>query len=383
VTASLGHKFELYKKEIQDSTADESVSVSVALEGSLKFSIDVTVEYYISLRRQYIKFEANANATLSASVSGQMTIEAWKLGRFEFMPVSGVFVRFEPRLKLEFSGSLSLTGVFSFGTGLQLEHRAGGNFSFKKLGHSPKWEADFEFEGKVFFGVDLHPTLSVMSSALAKGEVTGLIGVEISGKLEKKLGEEEDTTAKVKHACQMCLDGDIAVVIKVSITFKFLKSKKLSVTCDLLNKSFKLADFYYSYDQGDMDWGECPYNVYKVTIVTKDMGENIIGDIPVTLSDGKELGTSNGNGLLEDVYLGKGHYTFRAQIDGQSVSYSKYINGYATVVLTSNEEYYTRLAATEKLRIEPDTTEGVSKYRSGVCGSDVEWTLYTSGLLKI
>ena len=56
---------------------------------------------------------------------------------------------------------------------------------------------------------------------------------------------------------------------------------------------------------------------------------------------------------------------------------------YTSTVLTSNKDYWERQAALKLLRIQPDSIKTGSVRYSGTCGNDLEWKLYTSGLLEI
>lgn len=155
-TKTVGYEFGL-DGEFENETESGRVDGKVEVKGSLLFSLESKLEYYISLDRQFVKFEVTAGATLGVEVAGELNINALKLGNFRFSPVAGVIMGFEPRLKLGFSGKLSFSVKVSFTLGFQLEHRKGGHFSVDNLCSAPKTETALEFEGEIFFGVDMHP----------------------------------------------------------------------------------------------------------------------------------------------------------------------------------------------------------------------------------
>ena len=297
---------------------DRVFNVEGEFDATLKFSLKLSLNVYISATRQYVEFKANPGVEYKLKFEGKITIKGAEIAKFGFMPVSGVFIEMAPRLELVLSGEADVTLLFSTQIGFAVEHRSGGNMQVRDLCKGPSADLDVKFEGKIFFGFDLHPKIKILSDAVASASMTTMVGAELSGTLEKKLNEEEDTSSIQVHDCAWCVDGDLSAIVNVKITVKFLNSKKLSVTKELLNLKAKLFDFYYSLDLNKFGKGDCPNYRYRVRIHAMDRNQNNAKDVTVKLSNGKTLGKTNENGILDGVYLNKGNYTFVADINGRT-----------------------------------------------------------------
>jgi len=383
-TTEVSFGFTLAEKKIGEADPDKLFTGEGTVSANLDVYLNVSLNFYISLKRQYLELKIKPGIKVGITFEGTVAINGLKLGQFDVMICYGVYAHLKPRLKVSFTGKATLNLDFSCVAGGSVEHRAGGHWTFKNLSSSPTQKFNLEFEGKLFFGVDLYPSLTVISKAVAEASIEALIGLEIKGTMHYGTGEEPDPDCIQYHSCQHCLDGDVSIVRQLSITIKFLKSKKLTRKTVLADDSWKLFDFYLSFDHGDFGIGECPYYKYKVTLraLNEDMSE--APNIEIKFSDGTVAGTTNKNGIVDGLFLDKGNYTFTATIEKQPVSTTAFVNTYTSVVLTSSKEYWERQEKLKLLQILPDGTSATSAYkRNQPCGDNAKWTLYTNGILEI
>ena len=208
------------------------------------------------------------------------------------------------------------------------------------------------------------------------------IGLELVGKMTGSKFEYQAANAGEKHACEECIDICLKFKSELNLTLKFLECKWLSTTTKLMSKEFIIGYFYNSDDLKEFGIGHCPHIIYRVTITTRDSDSNLAGDIPVTLTNGDKVGTTNDSGALA-VYYPKGNYIFKAVIDGQTVTASQYVDEPCSVILTSSQEYLDKLEAMKKWAVLADKITDHTALASGTFKSGAKWRLYVGGEMVV
>jgi len=406
-TNKIAHVFYLWGEKNDDTTEkdvwDKDLKADIIgkgkFEGTVSFELETKLELYISTKRQFLEFKVTPNINFTAELSGYLNFRSKQLGKGFTIPLgsTGIIAKIRPTINLKFSGKIEFEAKLFLTIGAAVEHRAGGNWQCRDLSKTPKMEPNLEFEGKVFFGVDLNPGVYVASEKLFKADMTSMIGFELTGKLEYKV---TDYSGPRIHDCNACIDGDLSFVWKLKIELKLLNNDHLKLEKTFLDGSVKLFDFYCSLDERKFGKGECPNYRYRVYITVKDANLNIIegvevGYIDASEEDGiKQLGFTNANGVVMDntifgnsrnLYLPRGRYTFQTEYGGEPIRSPEPVEvySYTSTVLTSNEDYWKRQAELKLLMIKPDSIKTGSVLESGVCGNNLEWQVYSSGLLEI
>ena len=364
-------------------TPEDFLGGNGSLSANLKLYLHVTLNFYVSTKRQFVELKIQPGINIGITFKGELPLEQMKLPSFDIALCPGIFAHLSPQLKISLAGEAKLNADIHFVLGGSLEHRRGGHWTYNDLSESPEVDFNAEVEAKIFIGFDLHPSVTVLSKYVAEAALEATVGLEIKGTLYYGTADDPDPKDIQHHDCTSCVDGDIGVVLDVSLKVKFLNTEKLTMEKNLKDVTWKLGDFYCSFDYGDLGWGECPHYRYKVVLRALKDDMTPAANVAVKLSNGTELGKTNKNGIIDTNFLSPGYYTFTATIDGQPVTYTTRVYTYSTVVLTASKEYWERQEQLKRLRITPDDVSASSVYKSGTCGDAAKWTLYASGVLEI
>lgn len=382
------HSFD-FKHE--SKTNNDNVSTSVTITGSLKLNLVVSVNYYISLKKQYIEFKASPTVTAEIHINGKIDASV-PLGKFGVVPVAGVFVGFEPSLEMKFDGKFDATITVSntFGVGYY------SDTGVKNLTTKPVITHDLNLEINIYFGIDFKPQITVLEW-IAKAEFTTKVGVELHAKgIGSLFDDETDNSADTRHACMGCIKMDLTFKAEISGSINFLGIEKLTIPINIGNWSVPLGNMYWSMDMGILDWGSCPNVEYKTTIAVYDYQKTAAPEITVSLSDGQSAVT-NENGIAA-FYLKNGSYTAEAVIGDNSVQKSFSVSNNSQKVAIYDEKMLnlpseSDLNTSNKIQIESSDDNGNSDLyvdvdygtviKSGTCGANAYWDLYDSGTLVI
>ncbi len=321
--ASLKKEFE---KEIKGQTNDHNQTVS-SLKGSVKvsasfaLSASLSFKMYISFTYAYAELQLSYSSSITFSATGaaQLTVP---IGTVGFSPIAGCIVEITPSFIVKLSGELSASGTWTGSVGLRADTDSG---KIENISKSPQFTLKAKAQGTFYFGLDLMPKISLINEKIMSMSMNGNVGVEIvakmSGSLDSNMNTDVTKMDKM-HACNACIDGDLN--FKYSLSFKVgLFKDKLSGELELLNKTHKIGDFYYSFDYKELNFGECPHQLYRVelqcvnlktkplegvsmeftsedTVMTAD---NVLWGKPL---EGALLSDANGKAA---VYIGKGTTT--------------------------------------------------------------------------
>ena len=392
VTYTEGFDFDMLDKEVSGKldTGKGVLSGEGKISAGFHLGITVSLNVYLSLKRQYISFTATPDITLNITFEGKVALTDAALGYLGWAPIPGVFVSFEPTLTIEFSGSVSLVVTAYFTVGVSAEHKTGKKMTINNLSTNPKVDYSLDIEATLFIGLDLTPKIAIISDQVAEAKMTGRVGVQITGTMGWGGSTAPDSQELEIHACNSCIAGNVKLIANLTATIKFLDSKKLTLTLRLFNAEVHLADFYYSFDKGAGKFGsKCPYKKYWVIPRVEDEDMNIITGVTVKLGDGTVLGKTNENGAVEGVYLTPGTHTFHAVVNDITEATSYKVNRACIVYITCDgieDEVKNEVVLPSILpdnissEVVPPSDDVVA---SGDAGENITWTLHNDGSLDI
>jgi len=389
----VSHDYEFKKKEGGDDPnspefSEKPVAISGTFEAMMKVFVDVTVNFYISTSRQFLEFSVEPGVELYVKGEGVIRLNGFKLGTYTLPLPCGVTVVMTPQMIFRLKGEAELNYTFDFLMGFTLENKRGDGVNFDPLWEEPDHDIDFKIEASLFIGLDMNPSVVVVSKRIAEAKLNATAGLEISAILEDNENRKPDPDQISYHKCLLCVDGDLGLEANAKATVTFLNMKDLKFEKVLLDERWKLGDFYFSLDNMEAGFGTCPHKAWRVLVRTLDEDAQPTANVEVTIQGGaldKELTcTSNPEALVYDLFLEPGIYTIEADINDQIVKADNVkVSTYCTVVLTASEEYWERQRQLEALMIEPDEVDTDYDSIDGKVNDNIDWILYSNGLLKI
>lgn len=357
-------------------TGDDDANVTV--EGAVALDLDVTVSFYISASRQFVKFRVDSAVTASITATGSVSFSA-KMPKLTYN-IYGIGVGFKPKLELTFSASLEFSMEASATVGFSVDADKG----FKNLSKKPKVEADLRVEGTIFFGINLNPTIDILDGTIVELSLKTPIGFELKATPAGQLVQPAEFEAGTIHNCQLCIDMELYFKREIAVELVFLKCDDLTLGTTLSTKKYKICDLYFSLDQLEFGTGACPYESHLVSVTVTDSEGIYQNNVQVTITeDGGDVTniSTNTYGCCR-LYLPTGEYTFSTQLgDVELYRYAKVdeackINMHPGLPITL-EGIYTDVAGMENV------TDHGHIYAAGVCGDNTSWQLYASGLLVL
>ncbi len=282
------------KLEASYSIPDKKIKAgmnTITLSGGVKMSVEAAVKLYIALDRQTIEIELKYNAKITAGVNGKLDDTEVKLGQFTIAPVPGVFIEFIPKLVLEFTASITLTGTLDGSIGLKYTDDSG----IQNISKTPSFQSELNIEGSFYVGFALEPKIVIISEKIATAGIEAKIGAWLHAQMNVDLTGTKDESKK--HSCKECIKGNLYGQFDITFSIKLLNNKKLSKEKTFSKKS-KEQKFYYSITYKEFGFGECPHVETKVSAVSLGITHNAVitgnGDLYLW---GKnyfgELGTGN------------------------------------------------------------------------------------------
>ena len=289
---------------------------NVKLTGSLKYSFNFALDFYVTVRYQYFSAKLDYTTGISAKVEGKLKLKEIPLGRIQCTPMPCVNVGFTPAFVVEASGSVEWNGELKGSIGGAYDANSG----CKDLASRPTVNSKLEIEGKLFVGLKASPFVSIISSDLCKSTLSFAGGAELSAK--KAI---YDTNKDEIHTCKLCLQGEINTKFTMELEVDIIKGVvNRKRTWDLAK--IKIKDFYYSIDRGELGWSTCPHIAYAVDVTVKDKdGKETKGTSILTVGDRKtaeqvKIVTPKGNvdsveaigSKKTKIYLSNGSYVVQA-----------------------------------------------------------------------
>ena len=349
-----------------------------ALSGSLGIRLEANVEFYVSMSHQYLEATVDGYASFTLTISGNKEYRL-AIGEYAVSPLPGLYIGIEPTAVYRFEGNATFTFGYNFTIGFAVERNNGGPLSMQNRSSNPTLNQELKFSGSIFVGFDMNPQISILSDSVFNAGLNTLVGIELSGVLEYN-NDTLDQSKDIIHSCESCVDGDITLVIELTVYAQFLGSDKWTLDEKILDFHGKIGKFYWSLDKGTFALTSCPHRSYRVSIEVVDTDGNPVPSVPVTVSNG-EVSATNPNGIAV-FYLPAGGHTVSAQIDGALCDVVFYVKHMARKVVLSadsqDEDQPVFINADSDIFMDADTVIG-----HGSWGTTVYWALYGDGTMHI
>ena len=401
VSKTASHTFDIGVQATADS---EYVEGSVSINGSLRLDITVSLDYYIWLDMQYVRFYTQSELHINTYMKGSAKVKL-PMGVFDVAPVPGVVVGFTPKLVLEVSGSVTVDNVISMTFGFAYDHLT----KFQNLTTKPNVDTIPTVEGTLAIGVDWYPNISVVVDdkeilviALSIPTVFE-IGAKTVGSDYEDLGKDP----KSRHACEKCIQLSLSFKISLNGELKILNQDWLSVPVTFASITLPVCDGYYSHELGRFGFGTCPNLAYRVTVDLTDHDGNPASGVEITALNGltaeqTSLGTTNSKGVLI-AYLPVGYYQLTANREDTWAVRNMTVSGacFASLRLSPDlsPEEFPELKPNQSANrpqtggqiyapwLDPEKQEQLEHFgtliASGICGDGLKWKLYSTGTLYI
>ena len=256
----------------------KNLDKNVTITGSFKYSFSFTIDVYITAGYQYLSVKDEYSAGIEVDITGKSKLIDIPLGRISTQPIICVKVELIPAFLVETSGSVTWSGEIKGSSGGAYDSNSG----FKNLSSSPSCQSSLKVEGKIFMGVKVSPSVSIVDSDLAKASQVCSGGAEIAASYSVY-----DTSKDQIHECKKCLKGEVKSKLSMELTVKLIKGKVYRKRSYDLG-TVKTGDFFYSIDYDEFGWTTCPHVCYPVKIsVTDKDGKAIKGTSTVRVADSK------------------------------------------------------------------------------------------------
>ena len=303
------------KYDIDCSLSSEHNEVKVS--GSVEINVKVNLNLCITPTKQYFEFCIDYKLQTSIGVTGKIKF-VFPLGKMEFSPVAGVYIRITPKVEEEFSGSLTLTATLTGRVGASITVGA----SAVNLSKSPTLNTSLRIEGRAYIGVVFEPEIVLVCDQLLRAGVAFRVGAALT--LKSDLLE---ASSGVIHGCKECLSGDISVIISATFELCFLNMDSLTVK-KTFETRIKLADCHFSLDYDEFQLCPCPRKGYLAKLKVIDKKGKAVPNATIT---GRFLTTENGvvkqiTSVITDangkanVYMPYGTQTIQVQSNERQMS---------------------------------------------------------------
>ena len=266
------------KYDIDCSLSSEHNEVKVS--GSVEINVKVNLNLCITPTKQYFEFCIDYKLQTSIGVTGKIKF-VFPLGKMEFSPVAGVYIRITPKVEEEFSGSLTLTATLTGRVGASITVGAPA----VNLSKSPTLNTSLRIEGRAYIGVVFEPEIVLVCDQLLRAGVAFRVGAALT--LKSDLLE---ASSGVIHGCKECLSGDISVIISATFELCFLNMDSLTVK-KTFETRIKLADCHFSLDYDEFQLCPCPRKGYLAKLKVIDKNEKAVPNATIR---GKFLTKENG-----------------------------------------------------------------------------------------
>ena len=266
------------KYDIDCSLSSEHNEVKVS--GSVEINVKVNLNLCITPTKQYFEFCIDYKLQTNIGVTGKIKF-VFPLGKMEFSPVAGVYIRITPKVEEEFSGSLTLTATLTGRVGASITVGAAA----VNLSKSPTLNTSLRIEGRAYIGVVFEPEIVLVCDQLLRAGVAFRVGAALT--LKSDLLE---ASSGVIHGCKECLSGDISVIISATFELCFLNMDSLTVK-KTFETRIKLADCHFSLDYDEFQLCPCPRKGYLAKLKVIDKNEKAVPNATIT---GKFLTKENG-----------------------------------------------------------------------------------------
>ena len=293
---------------VEKTFKDKAENKEITIKGGLEASFDLNVDFYISWTRRFVKVTLDTDVGFFLNVSGSISTNFKNFAEFKIGPIKGVTIIMKPKIDIEFSGELNFEAGIHLPLGFSYETDKG----LRNLCSAPRIETELDVEGTFFIGVDMNPSVTVISKYVASAEASVPVGVQIGAELTGTDFDEvlvgSDNVGPSIHTCKKCLDISISIKAELEVKLKFLNSKHLTVEDKFEITPIKFP-FYWSFTNADFGSGGCPYEAYRVTVHVVNAEQSAVKNAVVTANGETKLTNLWGNAYL---YLPAGTHTVTA-----------------------------------------------------------------------
>lgn len=342
---------------------DKKLSIgggSVTISGGVELKLNFSAQIYISHSEKYIELKMDYTAQIRAAVDGKIQKEIL-LARVSFL-FYGIEAELTPNLIVDASANISLKGTLKGTVGFRATLKG-----MKNITSTPKFTTEFKAEGKIYIGLSLVPRISILNKSLASASLTAKVGAQV----DAALSQDKGTAARI-HTCKNCIKG--AIYAKYSLTAEARILMIKSPTLQLLDKTHKITDFYYSLDHNKFAFTLCPHYRYQLAVVVLDEDGKKIANAQVK-SPFEVNGTQPGSAVTDAGNLvSTDHITTGA--DGRAIGYlsaGKHTleissSGYETAkkkitVPNNKKEIIVRLKKEPEVVVPPVGSDGFGKVK--------------------
>jgi hypothetical protein len=241
------------------------------------------------------------------------------------------------------SGKISLTIKYTPEVGFKANSKTGSFDPFKKTG-TDALSVDFTVEGTIFIGIEISPSVVLISDKVARAGLKFTFGLEFKASRNNEPNisndpEDEDCYYPISddgkvaiynssenkfHSCNGCYYGSSSLVFKIGYNLKLL-NKNLTANISLFELKIPLSCFdFYFVPFGKREFGKrkdyngdgkqtCPHYKYKTVFNLYDVQRMPLEGVSIKV-DGVE-NVSDRNGYAQ-FYCDNGEYSYVLSYNG-------------------------------------------------------------------
>lgn len=290
---------------------------NASVEGKVTVKMKLELRAYITSGYQYFSWKRDTNLSGSVIVKGKNKLDL-SMGKVTVPIVFGVRAELEPKLLLEFSGSVKYNIAIKSSEGRAYDSELG---DWQDIGSGESLKQKVDFNGKIFVGMQYDMSIILISKKIGEVKAIAKIGVEISLS-DNWISSSTSSPAEI-HLCTTCFEGEANAVGALSLKYSFFNGK-LSLEFTLLECKTKICDLYFSPDYAENGPTRCPHRIYRLTAqVYTDGWVPMQGQLLQLYSGGKEVNSVYYGRVEQDVlrptdsygklcfYLPSGKYELR------------------------------------------------------------------------
>ena len=280
---------------------------SYSISGGLWMRITCSAKLYLTFSKCYVELKLDYKGSLDITAKGKFTATV-PLPSVGYM-FYGIIVELTPSMIYEWEINGAVGADISGTFGIQAD-----NNGITSLTTMPKCTPKLKISGSFYWGLSLEPRVKILSNNVASASLTGKAGIKLNASWKPEILKQEKTI----HSCEKCIEGKINAELTLKAGVKMLS--KISYNINLIGKSKKIADFYYSIDHNDYGLTKCPHLSYRLNLVVVDTDGNLLPDTVVTITDqtGQFEEVKKKTDMLGklSVYLPESRYTITPVKDG-------------------------------------------------------------------
>ena len=319
-----------------DMSVHVNKNLTVDLKGSLSFSKEVSLKYYLTLKKQFLEFKLSESFTVHFVISGELSIEIPLCAlKFDFLKGTkyDLFVEIGSFFVIEASGAIEYSNTVESGIGFQIEHDGLKKPQSRNISPEPKFIKDndkieeMSFEGELFIGfkyaISLEPLkvftdekewLEYVEKQKKKKWKVKTFSFNCSAKAGIKICASSNLKLKddnAIHECEKCIEGEIRAVVEAKIEASLLELINIYADFDLID--LKLLDFHHSFDYDEFSFNKCPHYKYRITVKVYDDNNNPVANATVCAGDESFSTGADGRATF---FSNRGSQTITASKDG-------------------------------------------------------------------